>query len=285
MYGNGQKIIIIAQKEFADNLWNPVFISLFVLFTFVTFVYSYEYGMLYGASGLITGVQKAARIMSWFSPLVGFGLTFDTISKEERSGSLNVLLTHPVYRDNIILGKLFGSALTLFPVMVVPTVISVGTFMNILGEKIAWLELTRIALFLALIFLYTFTFSVIGLLFSLLLKNASDSVVYNIVIWLVLVMTLFDLINGFGLLSGQNFDFLFNLSPMHHYAELIGGTNSMGWGGSFDTSDIKGVFDLGFTLTQWFNEFWVNLVLLIVLPVVLFIAAFTAFLRKDITLN
>jgi ABC-2 type transport system permease protein len=95
-------------------------------------------------------------------------------------------------------------------------------------------------------------------------------------------MTLFGLINSFGILSGQNLDFLFNLSPMYHYAQLISGTNSMGWGGSFDTS-IKGVFDLGFTLTKWLNEFWVNLVLLIVMPVILFIASFVIFLRKDIT--
>ncbi|KPQ45104.1 MAG: putative ABC-2 type transport system permease protein, partial [Candidatus Methanoperedens nitroreducens] len=48
-------------------------------------------------------------------------------------------------------------------------------------------------------------------------------------------------------------------------------------------ASIKGIFDTRFTLFQWFGEFWMNLTVLIVTPIILLIIAFIAFLRKDIS--
>jgi len=50
-----------------------------------------------------------AQAITLFLPVLGFALGFDLVIKEKRSKSLNTLLTHPVFRDNIISGKIIGS--------------------------------------------------------------------------------------------------------------------------------------------------------------------------------
>lgn len=70
---------------------------------------------------------------------------------------------------------------------------------------------------------------------------------------------------------------------MHHYAEVITGKTNLAWGGPGIESNIKGILDTRFTLSQWFSEFWMNLTVLIVTPIILLIIAFIAFLRKDIS--
>jgi ABC-2 type transport system permease protein len=77
---------------------------------------------------------------------------------------------------------------------------------------------------------------------------------------------------------------LVNISPVHHYAEAAVGRVDLSFGGIGGTgSTIAGIFDTGYTLTQWLAEFWMNLVVLIITPIILLITAFIAFLRKDIT--
>ncbi len=301
---NFRNVVTIAQKEFADNLWSPVFLALLVTFTLVTFVFSYQQGLMQilakeglgrmgeSTSVLMLGLKGLAGIMTWFAPLIGIALSFDAVIKEQKSGSLNVLLTHPVFRDTIIMGKLLGSMLTLFLVLFVSSAVSVGTLLFLLGGAVSTLELTRIALYILSTFLYTLVFLSIGVILSIVVKDATDSLIYNVVIWLglsivftVIVIALF-LLTGQTLTDGNGWGIIAkisNISPMHHYAEVITGKTNLAWGGPGIESNIKGILDTRFTLSQWFSEFWMNLTVLIVTPIILLIIAFIAFLRKDIS--
>lgn len=302
MNKNIRNVVTIAQKEFADSLWSPVFLALLVTFTLVTFVFSYQQGLAAerlsrmggeSTSVLMLGLKGISGIITWFAPLIGIALSFDAVIREQKSGSMNVLLTHPVFRDTIILGKLFGFMLTLFLVLSISAAVSVGTLLVLIGEVVSTMELTRIALYVLFTFLYVLVFLGIGVILSIVVKDAADSLVYNVVIWLGLSVVFTVIIIAFFLLSGQtlagNIDSwgiiakISNISPMHHYAEVITGKTNLGWGGPGIESDIKGILDTRFTLTQWFSEFWMNLTVLIVAPIILLIIAFIAFLRKDIS--
>lgn len=305
MNKNFRNVITIAQKEFADSLWSPVFLALLVTFTLVTFVFSYQQGLMQSlvaermgrmggesTSVIMLGLKGLAGIMVWFAPLIGIALSFDAVIKEQKSGSLNVLLTHPVFRDTIIMGKLLGSMLTLFLVLSISTAVSVGTILFLLGGAVSTLELTRIALYILFTFLYTLVFLGISVILSIVVKDAADSLIYNVVIWLglsivftVIVIALF-LLSGQTLTDGNGWGIIAkisNISPMHHYAEVITGKTNLAWGGPGIESNIKGILDTRFTLSQWFSEFWMNLTVLIVTPIILLITAFIAFLRKDIS--
>ena len=60
-------------------------------------------------------------------------LGFEAIVKERKSGSLNVLMTQPVYRDNVITGKLIGMMAALGLVIVMAVAVPVGIMLIVSG--------------------------------------------------------------------------------------------------------------------------------------------------------
>lgn len=296
-----EKALIIAKKEFADRLWSPIFLSLLGTLILTIFAVTYREILqteLYSQIGqipvppsaVLEGFYSTSLMMAWFSPLVGLALSFDSVIKERKSASLNVLLTHPVFRDTIILGKMLGSVLLLLVVMLVSSGISLGTIILLLGTKVSVMELSRIAVWFILTFLYALAFLGIGLVCSIFIREATDSVVYNIVIWLTLCI-MFTWILTFIRYSlepivSAGFDItssLSALSPMHHYAELSTGRANLGWGAGGERENISGILDIRFTLAQWLKEFWTNLVVLFIAPLLLMITAYLKFLREDIS--
>jgi len=245
-------------------------------------------------SAVLEGFYSTSLMMTWFGPLVGIALSFDSVIKERKSASLNVLLTHPVFRDTIILGKMLGAVLLLLVVMLVSSGISLGTIILLLGAKVSAMELSRITVWFILTFLYTLVFLGIGLVCSIYVREVTDSLIYNIVIWLTLSI-MFSWILTFlsyslePVVSAGGLDItgsLSALSPMHHYAELSTGKTGLGWGaggGSYGGDSIDGILDIRFTLAQWLRDFWTNLVVLSISPLILLIAAYLKFLREDIS--
>ncbi|KKG12343.1 ABC transporter permease [Methanosarcina sp. 2.H.A.1B.4] len=300
-----EKALVIAQKEFADRLWSPIFLSLLGTLIIAIFAVTYREVLqteLYSqigqipvpSSAVLEGFYSTSLMMTWFGPLVGIALSFDSVIKERKSASLNVLLTHPVFRDTIILGKMLGAVLLLLVVMMASTGISLGTIILLLGSKVSAMELSRIAVWFILTFLYALVFLGIGLVCSIYVREATDSLVYNIVIWLTLSI-MFSWILKFLSYSLEPVvsagvqditDSLLALSPMHHYAELSTGKTGLGWGaggGSYGRDSMEGILDIRFTLAQWLKEFWTNLVVLFIAPLLLLITAYLKFLREDIS--
>lgn len=300
-----EKALIIAKKEFADKLWTPIFLSLLGTFVLAVFAVTYREILLIEQfsqtgrnplSAVLEGFYSTSLMMTWFSPLIGISLSFDSVIKERKSASLNVLLTHPVFRDTVILGKMLGAVLLLLVVMLASSGISLGTIILLLGAKVNAMELSRIAIWFVLTFLYSLVFLGIGLVCSIYVREATDSLVYDIAIWLIFcimftwILTSLQYalepaleVNSGGL---DITDSLSALSPMHHYAELSTGKTGLGWGaggGGYGRENMDGILDIRFTLTQWLKEFWTNLVILFIAPLLLMITAYLKFLREDIS--
>jgi ABC-2 type transport system permease protein len=302
-----EKALIIAEKEFADRLWSPIF--LFLVGTLILAIFAVTYReilqteffsqvgeMPVPLSAVLEGFYSTSLMMTWFSPLVGIALSFDSLITERKTASLNVLLTHPVFRDTIILGKMLGAVFLLLVVMLVSSGISLGTIIFLLGAKVSAMDLSRIAVWLIITFFYALVFLGTGLVCSTFVREATDSIVYNIAIWLILcimftwILTSLQYVlepasevnsGGLGITNR-----LLALSPMHHYAELSTGKIGLGWGagGGGDRGEhIDGILDIRFTLFQWLKEFWTNLVVLFIAPLILLIVAYIKFLREDIS--
>lgn len=298
MISNTKNIISIAQKEFADHVSSPRFLIYVATFSLIVFVFGYQKGLeiqyaqrIFSTDSALRGFEGIARIIGSFAPLIGIALGFDTIVKEVKSGSLNVLLTHPVFRDNVIVGKLVGSAITLALVLVISTVVSTGTMLVISGVPVKDSDFLRIGIFIILTFFYVLIFLGIGVIASILVKSSSNSLVYSIAIWLFSILFSSIVFAGIYISTGQTQEEslgfatqLMGIAPTHQYAQVTIGKNDIGWGGFLGgDSKIQGIFDTRFTLSQWFSEFWMNLTVLILAPIILLIIAFIAFLRKDIS--
>jgi len=109
---NPRTMYIVAKKEFLDNIRNKWAIILTILFVLIIVLFTYTYGS--GASR--TDSEKLMQeivfgmlgITSLLIPLIAIILGFSTISGEAESGALYVVLSYPVRRVEVLLGKLLG---------------------------------------------------------------------------------------------------------------------------------------------------------------------------------
>jgi ABC-type transport system involved in multi-copper enzyme maturation permease subunit len=107
---NPKKMLTIAKKEFMDNIRNKWIIVLTIIFVILIIVFSYVAG---AAGGDVFGnMQTSALGLMAISviliPLIAIILGFSTISGEAESGALYVVLSYPVRRIEVLLGKLIG---------------------------------------------------------------------------------------------------------------------------------------------------------------------------------
>lgn len=293
-----RNVFVIAQKEFADNIWSPRFAILVLVFTTIVFSLSYGSGIGPEGNAISRGYLDISHIVSLFLPFMGIALGFDAITKERESGSLNVLLTHPIYRDNIIAGKTLGAMITLILVVFISIFTVLGTILLASGTELSSPILNRLVIFAILTYLYLSIFLSLGILSSIVTKNATKSLVYNIAIWVALCIV-------FGMICattasiitehkptdlddnerflGLNAD-IQKLTPAHHYAMAVSGRPSLSWFGvSSEKPSVEGIFDMEYTLEQWWNELWINVLILIITPIFLVIMAFITFLRQDVS--
>lgn len=296
---NLKNTFVITQKEFADNLWSPRFRVLLLMFTLIIFSFSIRSGKN-GLNMFEQGFLDVTQIIGIFLPLMGIALGFDAIVKERKSASLNVLLTHPLFRDNIIAGKIGGGLVTLVVVVFISVIASVGTMLVITGIQVGLMELNRVIIFAAITFIYLSIFLILGVLISIFSDSSTDSFIYAIVTWINLIIifgaiiaTASSIITGESIFNlGNNHDALLlngnlqKLSPLHHYAEAVTGAPGLSVGGVNVITEQKissGIFDTKHTIGEWLNDYWTNLVALIAMTILLSISSFVAFLRKDIT--
>jgi len=295
---NIKNSIIIAQKEFADDLWSPRFLSLLTIFTLILFSFSYR-STGENTSFLEMGFVNVAQIIAVFLPLLGITLGFDRIVKEKRNASLNVLLTQPIYRDNIIAGKVLGAMITLVLIIFVSMSASIGTMIFVSGIQITSEELIRIFIFAIINYLYLSVFLMLGIFISTISKNAIDSLCYGICIWLILcvvfgsfALVISTMYTGQSLLDlGNNYQAmeinaqLQKLTPVHYYSELVIGHPCMTWGGfsKNDLDSICGIFDPNYSVGQWLKEYSVEIIVMISTILILFVMSFVSFLKQDIT--
>lgn len=109
-------IFTVAKKEFLDNIWNKWIIILTILFVILIVAFSYVAGGQTGGDtfgNMQNTVFGLLGISSLLIPLIAIILGFSTISGEAESGSLYVVLSYPVKRIEVLIGKLLGLGLVI----------------------------------------------------------------------------------------------------------------------------------------------------------------------------
>ncbi|ADD07597.1 copper ABC transporter permease (plasmid) [Natrialba magadii ATCC 43099] len=103
----------IARKDVADSIRSNTFVLLAVGFLLVTFTLS-SMQQIFGDPTFEEGVGAAFGTMSLLIPIVAVLLSYPAIVGERESGSIHVLLSLPVSRAELLLGKTVGRTLALF---------------------------------------------------------------------------------------------------------------------------------------------------------------------------
>ena len=203
-----RNLLIIAQKEFFDHVRSRRFLLIFGILLVVAIVgliggitdynknlddynkaqstISSERGAFIQEKPSILGVfSSVSTYLVFVGAVLGIAMGFDLISKEKESRSLKILLSHPVYRDEVINGKALGGIIALGCALGVVLFIALATLL-VYGIVPDGNELVLIAVFGGVSFLLIFSFFAIALFMSAAMDESGSALIYTIIIFIVL---------------------------------------------------------------------------------------------------
>lgn len=196
---------VVARKEFADHLLSGRFIVLMAVLGIATGA------AVFAASGGIRDVAPQAQgitalflklftvtaepvpfplfiFVGFLAPLLGIMFGFDSVNGERSQGTLPRLLSQPIHRDEVILGK-FVAGLAVVAVMLTALVIFVsGIGIFRLGVVPEVTEVWRLLVWLLFAVVYVGLWQALATLSSVLAKRAATSAFIPVGIWLVLTL-------------------------------------------------------------------------------------------------
>ena len=154
---NPKTIYTIAKKEFMDNIRSKWIILISIIFIILTIVSAYVAG---GTSNELFGAMEATvvSLMSIYTliiPLIAILLGFSTIAGEAEAGSLSVVLSYPVKRVEVLIGKFLGLGSVLAVTPIIGFGISGMIIAAVIGaeEGLSFLAFIALAIVLGLIYL------------------------------------------------------------------------------------------------------------------------------------
>ena len=161
---NPKAIYTIAKKEFLDNIRNKWIIVMTIIFIILTIVSSYLAGGQAGGGEIFGGMgDTVVTLMSihiLLVPLIAIMLGFSTIAGEAEKGALYVVLSYPVRRVEVLLGKFLG----LGSVLAVTPLIGFGLSGIVIAatvgaeEGLAFMAFIALAIILGLVYLSSVIF-------------------------------------------------------------------------------------------------------------------------------
>lgn len=196
---------VVAAKELADHLYSGRFIVLLGVLGIATAA------AVFAASGGIRDVAPAAQgitalflklftvtidpvpfplivFVSFLAPLLGIMFGFDAVNGERSRGTLPRLLSQPIHRDEVILGK-FVAGIAVIAIMLTALVIFVsGIGIFRLGVTPTASEVSRLLVWLLFAIVYVAFWQGLATLVSVRTARASTSALIPVGIWLMLAL-------------------------------------------------------------------------------------------------
>jgi len=177
----------IAKKEILDNVRNKWIIILTIIFTTLTLVVSY-FGSIFSQGWQDFGVTIGGMmsLVQFLIPIIGLMLGYAAIIGEIEKGSMSSLLSLPINRLEIIMGKFLG----LGGVLSFTTFIGFGVAGIVIAANVSNVNYTDYLIFIGSTILLGLMFVSLALFFSTLFKKRSTSMGGAILLWFLFNMIL-----------------------------------------------------------------------------------------------
>jgi len=187
---------IVAVKEFRDGLRNRWIVAITLIFCLLAVGLAY-FGA--AASGAVGFTSLPATIISLASlgviiiPLIALLLAYDAIVGEDENGTLLLLLTYPLERGQLLLGKFLGHG----GILAAATVLGFGAaalVISLVSARAAWQEVAlAFAQFMVSAILLGWVFVAFAYLISVFSHEKSRAAGLALLTWFGLVLV-FDLL-------------------------------------------------------------------------------------------
>ena len=122
--------------------------------------------------------------LNFVIPLMAIGLGFDSVNSEFNRRTLSRVLSQPIYRDALLLGKFLGGLATLAVALVALWLIVVGSGLLLLGLPPRGVEVARGVAFLVVAIAYGGVWLAVSMLFSVLFRSTATSALCALGLWL-----------------------------------------------------------------------------------------------------
>jgi len=245
-----RQIGTIAGKEFWDRIRNRWVLAVAVVFTVFALVIAYFGGAQQGAVGfrsIDVTIGSLVSLVIYLIPLIALVLGFDAIVGERERGSLDLLLSMPITRVELLLGKYLGLAAAL----AFSTVAGFGLVAVVLSAQLNLDALLHYFGFMASSVLLGMAFLSLAVMLSVFAADRTRASGLAIATWFFFVLV-FDLlllgalvVSG-GSYGGELFPYLLLLNPADVFRIL----------NIFTLDDVRTLYGLATVFPRALAEPW-----------------------------
>ncbi len=206
---NVSRCMIIVQKEFPDHLTSKRFFVILALFLIISVIgislgigeydrdlAAYQEKIAAVESSGVTGwMPDRPSVLSVYSSISDQSIIieavlaivagFDLVSKEKEMKTLKTLLSHPIYRDEVINGKAIGGGAAI--VLAIGLALLVSLAMLLIAGIIPTVdEFSAIATFGAVSILFLLIYFSLALTLSTLARDSGSALIATLVVFIIL---------------------------------------------------------------------------------------------------
>lgn len=207
-------IFCMAGKEIRDGLRNRWILAITIIFAVLSVGLAYFGAAAAGKVGftsLSSTIVSLASLAVFIIPLIAMMLAYDSLVGEDESGTLLLLMTYPLSRWQLLLGKMMGHGF----IMAFATFVgfsSAAVMMGSFSETTSWQELfDAFSVFIGSAVLLGWIFISFAYIISASVSEKSKAAGLSLIIWFLFVLV-FDL-GLLALLVGTKGDLDSNILP------------------------------------------------------------------------
>jgi ABC-2 type transport system permease protein len=232
--------------------------------------------------------------LGFLAPLMAIGLGFDAVNSEHNRRTLSRILSQPIYRDALLLGKFLGGLAILAISLTALWLIVIGLGLVMLGVPPGAEEMGRAFIFLLVTIAYAGVWLALAMLFSVIFRSAATAALVTLGLWLFLTVIWPALAPAIAealvpaerqALLVTTAQMLARLSPSTLYGETVLAllhptTRTLG---PVYLSQLQGAV-MGSPLPLWDSVMvaWPQIVGMISASILLFVGAYVAFQRQEV---
>lgn len=303
---------VLFQKEMADHIRSRRFLIVLALIALTSC--ASIYGALSSLSDAVaadsdfiflklftlsgSSIPSFVSFIGLLGPFVGLTLGFDAINREKSEGTLNRLMSQPIYRDAIINAKFLAGA-AIICMMVFSMGLLIGAVgLLVIGIPPAGEELGRVIVFLVFTAVYICFWLALSIMFSVVCRHGATSAMLGIALWIFFALFMSLVVNivsnvlypvdgtsAKAILDNYECQLNLNrLSPYYLYSEAVSTIMdpSVRSTNLILPQQLSGAITGYLSLGQSVLLVWPHMTGLLALTVLIFALSYIAFMRKEI---
>lgn len=305
-------MVAIVRKELADYFTSIRVAILFILVFLISAagIYAANQGIrgvnlpdgfvflgLFITSGKV--IPSLVSLIALLVPIIGLTLGFDAINSERTGGTLSRILSQPIFRDSVINGKFIAGMVTLTIMVTTIILLMAGYGLRMIGVPPTAEEIIRLFIYTVFAIIYGGFWMGLAILFSVVFRRVSTSLLASIGIWLFFSIFIFLITPGIAnaiapTADGSEAAFIRNaeltqmltrLSPNTLFSEAVTALllpKVVGTLGVITASQAAHLLPNPLSLGQSLILVWPHLTSLIALSTICFAISYIIFMRQEI---